>query len=639
MASTMTLTSLAMLKVNLDKRRDYLDYLNPFVQQVLVDDRPDPVTDQVVRDGVRQHFGLEIPAQVIQTVLKRNYRSWSMTREYGVYHIAGDLPNPGLGAGKAAAQRHIDAVVNGLTAYAAAAGHPFYDDEKAVATVLEFLSEFSLSCLRAYLGRTAIPGAVAGPRTRIVLMSDYVLHLQTAEPERFESLMVLIQGHMLANALLCPDLSHAPKTYKEVAFYFDTPVLIQALGLDGDPGKQAFDELKTQLVQLGGKVAAFAHSKNELSRVLTAVADSVESRDGWGPMVLEARRRGTTRSDFLLMATQLDDLLASAGVEVLETPPYVAPLQIDEVVLGKTLLEEVNHFNPRAAEDDINSVRSIYVLRGKRAPTTLEKSCAVLVSSNADFAEAAWIYGQKHEASREVSAVITDFSLANMVWLKSPMGAPSIPRLELLAFAYAALEPPRGFMEKVLIEVDKLEQRGTISERDHQLLRSSTVAQDQLMRLTLGDEAALTDENVTEALARVSDKIRADEHRQVLAEQASLQEARSQLAAIALDRDRLRSAAYRRCERNANRCSQAVELVLTAFAAIGLFGGLGLGLQGFAPGVVVFFTTASLALLSFINLRVGTTIRDIRNSMQLRLLAAFLRREEEWSRPDAGTAG
>ena len=197
-------------------------------------------------------------------------------------------------------------------------------------------------------------------------------------------------------------------------------------------------------------------------RVLNAVADTVDSRSGWGPMVAEARRRGTTRSDFLLMATQVDDLLKTAGVEVRETPPYVAPLQIDEVVLGGQLHDEIRYFNPRAAEDDINSVRAIYVLRGKRAPTTLEQlRCA------RDLQRGLRRGGVELRAEARsfegVSAVITDFSLANMVWLKSPMGAPSIPRLELLAFAYAALEAPRGFMERVLTEIDKLEAQGTVS--------------------------------------------------------------------------------------------------------------------------------------------------------------------------------
>ena len=86
-----------------------------------------------------------------------------MTREFGVYHIAGELPNPGLGERKAAAQRHIDSIVQGLMTYAAAAGHAFYSEDKAIETVLEFLSEFSLSCLRAYLGRTAIQGSRPDP--------------------------------------------------------------------------------------------------------------------------------------------------------------------------------------------------------------------------------------------------------------------------------------------------------------------------------------------------------------------------------------------------------------------------------------------------------------------------------------------
>ena len=42
MASTKTLTSLAMLKVKIDQGSDYLDYLLPFILQILVDHRPDP---------------------------------------------------------------------------------------------------------------------------------------------------------------------------------------------------------------------------------------------------------------------------------------------------------------------------------------------------------------------------------------------------------------------------------------------------------------------------------------------------------------------------------------------------------------------------------------------------------------------
>src|SRR3990167_1122188 len=220
----------------------------------------------------------------------------------------------------------------------------------------------------------------------------------------------MVQGHMLANALLCPDLQNAPKTYKGVVFYLDTPLLVQRLGLEGEPKKRAIEELIVLVKNLGGTVATFSHSCEELSRVLKGVADHVDEPNGRGAIVMEARRNRTTKSDLLLLAGQVDQLLADAGIEVRDTPPYIAAFQIDEPAFGKILEDEVNYFNPRAREFDINSVRSIYVLRTSTTPNSVERSKAVLVSSNAAFSRAAYEYGKRHEESREVSSVITDFS-------------------------------------------------------------------------------------------------------------------------------------------------------------------------------------------------------------------------------------
>ena len=74
--STETLTSLAMLKVHVDRRQDYLDYLRPFILQVLVAHTPDPVTDAIVRDLIRADFGLEIPDRAVQVVIKRLSRQY-----------------------------------------------------------------------------------------------------------------------------------------------------------------------------------------------------------------------------------------------------------------------------------------------------------------------------------------------------------------------------------------------------------------------------------------------------------------------------------------------------------------------------------------------------------------------------------
>ena len=80
--STATLTSLAILKVNVDQGNDYLDYLRPFILQVLVEHKPNPITIGVVRDHIRSQFGLEIPERTVEIVLKRISKSHSLKKPF-----------------------------------------------------------------------------------------------------------------------------------------------------------------------------------------------------------------------------------------------------------------------------------------------------------------------------------------------------------------------------------------------------------------------------------------------------------------------------------------------------------------------------------------------------------------------------
>ena len=209
--STSTLTSLAILKVNVNQGGDYLEYLRPFILQVLVQHKPNPVTDQVVSDYIQKQFGLVIPNRTIQIMLKRISRTSALKRDHGVYRITGDLPNPQLTTKQVDAERHINAVLYDLCDFSKDTSNPIANEEGAVAAICTFLAEFGITYLRAYLQGTAIPKTKETRQIDIVLVSDYVQHIQQTNPERFESFLILLQGNMLANALMCPDLQNAPQ--------------------------------------------------------------------------------------------------------------------------------------------------------------------------------------------------------------------------------------------------------------------------------------------------------------------------------------------------------------------------------------------------------------------------------------------
>ena len=585
--STATLTSLAILKVNIDQGEDYFSYLQPFILQVLVDKRPDPVTDLVVKDYILQKFGLEIPERTIQIVLRRLAKSRLLNRGKGVYRISGNLPDPGIAAKQSEAERHIQSVTLGLVEFSQNTPKPLSKREDAIDAICAFLAKFDITCLRAYLRGTVIPSLKGTHKTDIVLVSDYVQHLQRTQPERFNSFQVLVKGHMLANALLCPDLQNAPTTYKDVKFYFDTPLLIQEAGLESEAKENATRKLVDLLHELGGEICVFSHSRDEFRGVLLNALRYLESPDGRGAIIREARKRGTTKSDLLFFAEQIEDKLKMARIEIRDTPQYAPSFQIDEKVFGQLIDDEVSYWNERTKEFDINSVRSIYVLRNGRCPHSIEKSRAIFVTSNSAFARAAWQYEQEHGDSCPVSSVITDLGLANMAWLKAPMGSPALPMVQVLAFCYGALEPSEKLLNKYMKEIDKLEKEGAITERDHQLLRSSPHVYPELVHLTLGDDVALTNETVTAILERVSREIKREETEKLDVEKEAHLKTQDALNSMRERDQKSRERLYWRCRHRAKKFAQVLTWGFVIFVVVMSVMTASSNVLGLSPSFVV----------------------------------------------------
>ncbi len=582
MTTTNTLSSLAMLKVSIDSGKDYLEYLRPYVIQALVESPPDVVADATVAEKLRSICGLEIPHRTVHVVLQRLAKAGYLSRAHGVYTVVKELPAKDNSAARVDAGRHIGAVTHSLVQFAKQSADRDITDDVATECLIVFLSQFSIPCLKSYLRGTTLPNVNGHSDWQVTLVSQFINDL-TSKPELFESFMKLVQGHMLANALLCPDLKSVSKSYKDVVFYFDTPLLIQFLGLEGKEEKQAIDEVIGLVQRLEGTIACFSHTFEELVNAIRNSADFVDSPRGRGTIVEEARKSGTTKSDLILIAQNATDLLGAAKITVHPTPPYDSKtyqFEISEEVFASVLREEVNYHNPKAKEYDVKSVRSVYVLRRGLLPFSIEKARAVLVTNNSGFSKAAYEYGKKFEQSQEVSTVITDFSLANTAWLKAPQGAPSLPRKEVLAFAYAALRPTTEFWNKVLDEAEKLEASGKISSRDHQLLRSSHHVQSELMKLTLGEDDALTEESITTTLSRVSAEIRKEESERLNQSEAARIETEQRLAeqvakteAQVAKTDAIKQGIYWRCDRQARREALALSiLVWVVQAAVAAFG-------------------------------------------------------------------
>ncbi len=215
-----------------------------------------------------------------------------------------------------------------------------------------------------------------------------------------------------------------------------------------------------------------------------------------------------------------------------------------------------------------------------------------------------------------------------MAWLKAPMGAPSLPTVEILSFSYAALQPSVELLSKYLGEIDKLEKQGRITERDHQLLRSSIQAQEEMMSLTLGEEAALTEETITETLRRVSEEIKKEETNKLIMEQDRHLKTQNELAAERTKREQVQEKLFWRCNQRAKILSWFITTLISGLLLTGLIISV-LGLKSNYQFLWWIFAVGSLLLIIFTisNLILGTTVKYLHRRIRSKLLTWCVKQE------------
>ena len=243
----------------------------------------------------------------------------------------------------------------------------------------------------------------------------------------------------------------------------------------------------------------------------------------------------------ILAESNLDRDLAALFVSILPSPRYDESnylFQIDEAALREEIESEVDYITDRAADHDIRVVRHIFALRKGRKASNIEDSGYVLLTTNAALSRASFFYEKHNSAGWFFSAVVTDYHLSHLAWLKSPMEVPDLPRAEILANCYATMRPHESFWNRYLVELDRLKNENKMSERDHEVLRFSIHAADELMDVTRGDVEGITDKNLHVVLEKLEKTFAAEKEQALESERSAHEKTKAALASSELTRQK-----------------------------------------------------------------------------------------------------
>jgi hypothetical protein len=149
------------------------------------------------------------------------------------------------------------------------------------------------------------------------------------------------------------------------------------------------------------------------------------------------------------------------------------------------------------------------------------------------------------------------------------------------------------------------------------------------MKITLGDDAALTEETIIETLDRVTAEIRREEAEKVVAELGAHDETRQELAYESEKRSRLQERLYWKCDRLARRITRFVGVVVLILLTAGLLTGVGMKTEN--PFLAWFLLIGSGVSLVFsvAGYWTGTTVKGLEDRLHKYVLVRLLKRESK----------
>jgi len=522
--------SLAVLKVNWDEGRDYIENFVPFVAECIRTAPHPEVSLPDLQHAIAKTFGFDIPQGALQTILRRAAKHGYVEPIESIYRRNDEaLAGLNLSRSRSEVLRKYEALLERLIGFCKRRFEVEWSAEEADAAFLAYLEEDSSAILAAAVLSQEVPRPTGNVRAAHYLVGSFVGELDRSDPEGFDFLETIVKGSMLAGALLFPDLGQVERRFERVEVYFDTPFLLLVLGLEGESRQAPALELVRLLYEQNANLTIFEHTLDEVRRVLSAAAYAVRNyenlRRAVGPVTQYMIDSNYSASDVELIIARLERSLHALRIHVKDKPPHSESLGVNEVKLESILQEEVGYAREQALFHDLDSVTAIYRLRRGEVQLHIESCRAIFVTSNHAVARAsARFFREEYEdySGSVVPTCLLDHLFTTIVWLKKPLAAPDFPRKRIIADCYAAMNPPDRLWRMYLEAIDRLRRRGDVSKEDYDLLRLSAPARGALMDLTWGDSEVFTEGTVREVLERAQAAARAETESALRAEERAL---------------------------------------------------------------------------------------------------------------------
>lgn len=521
-----TVVSLAILKANWDfQRHDFVDNFIPFFVHLIRLKEYKVIKIEEVQRDFASEFGLLLSYHAAISISNKAIKKGVLKKEAGEYKPIFDrIKQNNFSKVSGELDRKLNNIVDLFIKFAEKEHAVILGKDKAELALLSFLKQHDASLLFAAEKSSLLP-SIKSKKSDIYLISDFIKHAYESNATAFNFLLDVSVGHIMASTILYEDFSNYVCNFKGMRCYLDTAIILRLIGAEGRERQKPYEEFIKSLLSVGAKIFVFEHTYDETTEILENCLKWIDNPQfdptHAGKTLLYFTSSSYTVSDVEDFIVRVPEKLKSFSIERVSKPSYntLKSFQIDEDSLKAHIIQKYKEGNPNldeyekegAIQRDIDTIASIYRLRGNKVPKSLKDASHVFVTTNSGLARAAGLYKREVSSSLAIPACLTDVFVGTIIWLEKPKKFIEINTKRLVSEAYAALLPNEQLIRTYLLEIKKLKQRDDITDKEYFLLRSSRVALNLLESHTLNDPESFNENMPHEILKEIEENIRLQE--------------------------------------------------------------------------------------------------------------------------------
>lgn len=552
-----TLLSLAIIRTNWEHlHKDYIENYVPLVGSLIKQKDYTEIANEKIGEicnDFKSEFGLVIPSYPMVTILNRLSKQKYIKKDRGKF-----IPNfeklKKIDISKKSTHliREFEKVINSLINFINDKHNIKFEINVLENGLINYLKKHDLDLLFAAEGISILPNVKYSKKIEY-LISEFISVAFKSEPEIFKYIFNLTVGHALSSTILYKEFNSYSGKLKGLNIYFDTPFIMNLLGISGDLKQKLAEELVSIIQKEKAHLFILDTTKDEVDSNLDGALKLLEKGETSplkGTLTFKnCLTYNLTINDIEEIYIHLPDILEKYGIKLDDVPNYdnFRNYQVDEEELYNTIVntydsirhiysakdncniaflkqikENTNKKTKSAFDDeskinytiyrDVKVLSGIYRFRKSNKPRTLKDCKYIFVTTNSALAYASRKFESiEYKNVNTLPTCLTDVFLGTLIWLHSPAELQNISEKKLIADCYASMTPSVKLITKYIDEVERLKKNNSITKDSYYLLRTHKTAFNILKSKTLGDPNEFNAQTVKEILDELINEIKREE--------------------------------------------------------------------------------------------------------------------------------